>query len=487
MPSSGHGTFLLLRSIVDAFANPDCDVAKLAALVRAADTAVVPALIRELSGDDDRRRDLARVLLLHAADGGCRDRVIERLEAVVSSASPDVAKAAALGILVELGVSAQTATFSDPRDVQRRSAAQLAAHLETRADVAITADLLVHQLDGDDLIAVVEAMLDAAPDRTRRLVDELSARIDLDASIRSELRRIVAPLALGSRRASRPSPSRVGRPVVLALLVHDSGRRVVAVSRRSGRGLTWRNFAALIDDDGVLSDCLYQDDATPDALERDVVGGVVEQGFRRVAVSVAEARAVVALAARRAAASSRGLPSAYYLGRDLLGLGDSHLGDRARASALAILLGRAVDLLAAGEAARARPLLEHCARIAPDDADVASSLGLGLLATGDVAVARRWLERAARIEPDYPLHHWNAAAAAHRAGALGDCDRLLRAFLAVADRGIAGDCDHATRVEIARRFTADFARAEHLARRAAPVRVRVRRSRARAARARAPT
>src|SRR5204863_2794548 len=115
-----------------------------------------------------------------------------------------------------------------------------------------------------------------------------------------------------------------------------------------------------------------------------------------------------------------------------------------RASHLATLHGRAVDLLAAGEHARARPLLEHCFRIAPDDADIAASLGSCLLAAGEVEAARAPLALAARLEPAWALHHWNLAAACHRAGDLAGCWRALREYLVRTDgTSDFGDDGHA--------------------------------------------
>jgi len=462
--AGGDVSFLVLRRIANGFATissaGDHSRDRLVADVRLAGRSAIPLLGRELGGTCDRRRALARVLLCEVTDEH-RARIVDELHAIVRGGATDSGKAAALGLLAELGVEDTAARFADPRDVQRRSAAQLAAHLETRADIASAADLLVHELDADDLVSIVEAMADAAPARTASLVAELSARLDLDAAIRSELRRIIAPLALTGAAADR-SPRATGRPAMLALLEDDDGRRVVVVSRRAGA--TWRNFAALIDGDGTLDDCMYEDETTPDVLERDVVGTLLEQGYRRRPATIAVARTVVAAAAVRAAGSARGLPSTYYLGRDLLGLGDTHLGARARASALATLHGRAVDLLADGEHARARPLLEHCARLAPEDADVAASLGSCLLAVDEVDAARLHLERATRLEPTWALHHWNLASACHRAGDRAECWRALRGFLVLAEGATGfGDAAHAERLGVARRFVADFERAAHLA------------------------
>ena len=130
---------------------------------------------------------------------------------------------------------------------------------------------------------------------------------------------------------------------------------------------------------------------------------------------------------------------------------------------MAALLGRGVDLLAAGEADRARPLLERHAAARPDDAEGASSLGLCLLALAENTAARVALERAAALEPGRALHRWNLAAAAHREGRLGGCYLALVTYLALAEAGAA---DHAgtdpAQLAVARHFVADYERVARL-------------------------
>ena len=273
----------------------------LAACARAAGVVAVPLLCRELAGICDARRAAARTLIAELPPD-TRDRVVRALEAVlVQGDATDAGKAAALGLLSQLGVertdAASITLRGDPRDVQRRSAEQLAAQLATRADIAVAADLLVHELDPDELCSVVEAMADAAPVQTRQLVDELAARLDLDGAVRSELLRIVAPLELDrvpSARAPRDAEGGAsvrssarsglpagapgaGRPALLAILEDRIGRRVVVIARRGPDGRC-RSLAALIELDGALVDCLYEDDVDPLTLEHDIVGTVLDQG-----------------------------------------------------------------------------------------------------------------------------------------------------------------------------------------------------------------
>ncbi|HUQ08171.1 MAG TPA: hypothetical protein VM261_37005 [Kofleriaceae bacterium] len=430
----------------------------------------VPLCVRELASATGDRRTWA-ITLLRALAEPAGERVRAGLRELAGSAAGDDAKLAALGLLAELGDETATAKFADPDRIHQKSLERFATQLDTAADVASAADLLVSRMEPEEIIEFVESFAEASPEGARRLADELCARVDLDVSARSELVRVAAPLRL---TCPPPVARPLGRPALLVGLRHHDGRIVVAVARRSpcGEGRPsarrWRFLCVLCDAAGSISDVHYRDDATLDVLREDVVRPLEAAGYERFNVTGAAARRMVSAAARRTVSSGRALPSPYYLGRDLLGITDSHVVG-GRAGEPAALLGRAVDLLAAGESARARPLLEHCVATAPDDAEAASSLGLCLLAQGDLAAAVRNLQRAAWLEPAWPLHHWNLAAAAHRVGDLAVCARALRDFLGCADDPSIGtlagavDPGHTRRVSLARRFVADHARLEQSA------------------------
>src|SRR5258708_3903257 len=83
----------------------------------------------------------------------------------------------AVGILSELGEHTDV-QFADPTAIRTRSAIALAAHLESAADVAGAADLMVHQLDAADILQMLEVMAGAAPDAAHRLASELALRLD---------------------------------------------------------------------------------------------------------------------------------------------------------------------------------------------------------------------------------------------------------------------------------------------------------------------
>ena len=168
-------------------------------------------------------------------------------------------------------------------------------------------------------------------------------------------------------------------------------------------------------------------------------------------------RAIAAAAARRAATIPHRLTSAYYLGRDILELGDVHLGPRDSLGELATAIGRAVDLFAAGDVARAKDLALLCARVAPDNPDVASTLGQCYLATGELTAAAEWLGRAAAAEPGWPMHHWNLAAVHHAADCPGACADALATYLTTlqdARQPLPGDRGQDERVAVARRYVA---------------------------------
>lgn len=423
----------------------------------------VPLCARELAAATTAERRAWAVALLRALAETSGDRVCAALRALAGGTAGDDAKLAALGLLAELGDETATASFADPDLIHQKSLERFATQLDTPADVASAADLLMSRLEPEDIIEFIESFADASPDGARRLADELCARVDLDFAARSELVRVAAPLRL---TCPPPVARPLGRPAMLVGLRHGDGRIVVAVARRSpppAPARRWRFLCVLCDAAGSVADVHYRDDATLAVLRETVLQPLEAAGYERFSVTGAAARRLVGAAARRTVSSGHALPSAYYLGRDLLGITDGHVVG-GRAGEPAALLGRAVDLLAAGESARARPLLEHCVALAPDDAEAASSLGLCLLAQGDLAGAVRHLERAAWLEPSWPLHHWNVAAAAHRAGDLGVCAAALREFLARADDPstgpLAGSIDpgHHRRVSIARRFVADHAR-----------------------------
>ncbi|HTJ45428.1 MAG TPA: tetratricopeptide repeat protein [Kofleriaceae bacterium] len=441
----------------------------------------VPACARELASGSPARRAWARVLL-GAIARAPRDeeRVRRSVRELLGGDAPDDAKIDALALLADLGEVTMPACFSDPAAIQRRSVEELAGHLGSVEDVASAAALVAEGLEPPAIAELVEGLSEIAPAAAERLVDELAARVDVDPMLRGELRRIISPLKIApppfalSEDPEGPSRRATLRPALVEVHRHAGGSAVVAIARRVPGQRRWRAFSVLVDETGTLADAWYDGDCPPRKVSGEILAPLAGQGFLGGATSPQVARRLVADAARSAVALGRGLPPSYYLGRDLLELGDAHLAGRPAPDEIVTALGRAVDLLASGDPARARPLLEHCAERAPDDPLVASSLGLCLSAQGDPRAALPWLDRAARLEPAWPIHHWNLAAAAHQARELDACYLAMTAFVARSAAATVHDPDHVERLALAKRLIAEHERLCRLEGRALP------RSRARA-------
>ena len=451
-------------------------------LARRLGSLAVPLLGRELRGADPRRREAARDALAWLAGAGdetqrgtgVRARVIDELRGIAARAAIDDAKVCALGLLAELGEHA-TSRFADPTAMQRRSALALAAQLEAPADIAGAADLMIRQLDDADLEQMLQILVDVAPAAARRLAGELAVRLDLPAAQRERIAALVEPIApdlAPLRRAARPTQ--------VAVLVDAAARLVVVASRRhaaEGRraigSRRWRQWAVLIGASGRIEDCLHEEDAGEPG-DGPLIANLCADGYRIASHELDHARAVVAKAARATALDPEALTSAYYLGRDLLELGDAHLGDHRRGDPAALALGRAVELLAEGDPARALALLQRCD---PRHADVAGTLGACLLAQVDADGALEHLARAIAADPEWPLHHWNLAIALHRQGDADGCRRSLRRFLSAsaAPTGLHADPAQPGRIACAERMLAELEREARLGGRSLSSRRRQRR------------
>jgi tetratricopeptide (TPR) repeat protein len=476
---AADGAFADLRRLAEWFETaPGAPGPRIERLTRRLGSLAVPLLGRELRGADPRRRDAARDALacLARAGGGAegapapvRARVIDELRGVAACAIDD-AKVCALGLLAELGEHA-TARFADPSAMRRRSALALAAQLEAPADIASAADLMIRQLDDADLEQMLQILVDVAPAAAQRLAGELVARLDLPIEQRERLTALVESIP--------PAPAplrRAARPTQVAVLVDAAARLVVVASRKAVGARRWRRWAVLIGPTGRIEDCLHEDDAGEPGDAAPLIANLCADGYRVASHEVDHARAVVAKAARATALDPEALTSAYYLGRDLLELGDAHLGDRRRGDLAALALGRAVELLAEGDPARAHALLRRCD---PRSADVAGALGACLLALGDDAGAIEHLARAIAAEPEWPLHHWNLAIALQRRGDGAACARVLRRFIAAsaAPSGLYADPEQPGRVACAERMLAELEREARLDGRSPGPRRRARRQR----------
>jgi tetratricopeptide (TPR) repeat protein len=450
--------FVELRRLADWFASlaQRSHAASIDRIVHRLGATCVPMLGRELASRDHKRREAARAALASLATSDARARVITEVRAIAATATNDDGKVCALGLLAELGERA-AGTFSDPPAIQRRSALALAAQLGTPADIAAAADMMIHQLGDDELVQLLDVMAGAAPAAAYRLGAELCARLD----VASELRERIAGVALTGDPLAEAgaAASRTPRPTRVETLVDAGARLVVLATRKCPGERRWRRWAVLIDARGRIADCVHEDHAEQDAAP--IIVKLIADGYRAASDDYEHARALVAAAARQTADGGEPLASPYYLGRDLLDLGEAHLGGRTHAHPVSTTLGRAVELVADGDHARARALLARCDR---NDPDVAAATAACLVAQGQPADAIAHLARAIEAEPEWPLHHWNVAAACHQLGDSRGCYHALRRFIATSAQptGLYADVDQPSRVALAHRLLADLERVSRL-------------------------
>jgi hypothetical protein len=431
----------------------------------------VPLLSRTLRGGDETRRTAAREALEFVAslDDGVRARVIAELKDIAGGASSDDGKLSAIGLLADLGASIRStgiARFADPEAVQRRSAAALAAQLETAADVAKAADLMIRELEIADAVHMLVVMAEVAPAIAHRLAIELRARCDLPDELREQM-----PPGLGTITSIDGDGDARPRPARTIMLVDTAQRLVVIATRKLIGARRWRRWAVLVAPSGRIDDCLHEDDASEDVDA--LVEGLIDDGYRIVSRDHDDARDAVVAAARLTTAA-HALPPAYYLGRDLLDLGNAHLSVLASAAPI----DRAVELLASGDHAAASALLAEIEPLAtgrsdrvravlgdaPHSADVAAATAACLLAQDRLADAAEWLARAIAAEPEWPLHHWNLAVALHRLGDAAGCFDALTRFVrtSAAPTGLAADPDQPARLACAEGMLRDLERAARL-------------------------
>ena len=207
----------------------------------------------------------------------------------------------------------------------------------------------------------------------------------------------------------------------------------------------------------MIEDCLHEDDAR-DGDTAQLIANLCTDGYRVASTELDRARTIAIAAARLTATA---LPAAYYLGRDLLELGDAHLGARAPAVVNGNAHSRALELIELGDHARAEVLLARCDAANPD---VAAALAACALATSRPALAIEHLQRAIAGDPAWPLHHWNLAVALHQLEDHASCCIALRRFVAAsaAPSGLYADPAQPGRVACAERLLAELDRTARL-------------------------
>lgn len=438
------GVFADLRRLAQHLADLDGEAAR-DALAGIGGTAI-PLLSRQALSPAATRAALARNLLceLVASRPELAARAAAQLTASMEGAC-DRVKTSALLALERLGSPLPATSFRDPREVEEQSARAVAHQLASAADVAAAAALMMERLEAGELLGLLERIAANEPLKAGWLARELSGRLDLDSELRGEVRRVCASHELSEEAALPRGPG----AVEVVVLDRPTGGTCVVACSKDGRHLVLE-----VDATGHLESCEYSS-ATP-AAARARVRASLREGYRLRSRDAGHARSLCTAAIRRAAGRPGGLPAAYYLGRDLLELYEVHLERRSRHESLATAVGRAVDLLAAGEVTQAKELAEACVAAAPEHVDAVAALGLCLLATDEAQTAVALLERAAASEPRWAMHHWNLAAAHHRLGDHDECARALAAFLEASERrgALAIERDHEHRVALARRYVA---------------------------------
>jgi len=428
-------------------------------VIRRLGSTCVPLLGRTLRVAGDRGRAVARegLELVASLDDAARARVVAELKDIAGGAATDDGKLSAIGLLADLGASIRSTgstgivRFADPAAVQRRSATALAAQLDTAADLAKAADLMIRELAVADAAHMLHVLADVAPGVAASLAHELRARLDLPDELRD---------ALPAPAVAMPALPRT-RPAHALVLVDPASRIVVIATRKHTGARRWRRWAVLIAPTGRIDDCLHEEDARDDA--ESLVAGLIEDGYRVASRDHDDARDAVAAAAKL---SADALTPAYYLGRDLLDLAGEHLATPAP-------LDRAIELLAAGDPAAASALLAELAprtisrgdRLLGDDAaDIAAATAACLLAQDRAGQALDSLARAIALEPEWPLHHWNLAVALHRTGDLAGCFDALTRFVATsrAPTGLAADPDQPERIACAEHLLGELERTSRL-------------------------
>lgn len=463
-------------------------------------TTALPLCLRELGSDHAGRARWAEALIAHiGALAEHRERVVDGLQRLAgqSRESAPALCERACNLLADLGARLGPGDRSGGRSGGHPAGTQggaqgggpggrpgeqsiyeirepdigdpdalraLVSQLRTPAEVALAADRVLVELDGEEVIALVDGLGDTDPVRAIWLADELLLRNDLGEHIRHALRRVRAPLdESGVARPRPPGGQGLDLAQVAVLLGRrPGGRQVVIASRPLGAPAPdrVRVLCLLATGDGTLIDGLHGRDFPARRLEREVLAPLRQRGYRFTMASPEQGAQEVRRMARATLRLGRPLPQAFYLGRDLLGIYDQHVAGLRAAPGDSPLLERGLQLLLEGSPERARPILERFVRRAPDHAEGRAALARCLVALDVLEPARAHLLQAMALDPDNPLHHWNLAAIAHRQGRPGGCYLALLDYLDLVGDGVfdagAGACD--ARLETATGFVEEYER-----------------------------
>ncbi|MCP4447565.1 MAG: tetratricopeptide repeat protein [Myxococcales bacterium] len=406
----------------------------------------IPPLLRQLFVGPSAAQ-WATELLIRLADSEARVRRIAK--AVVSELQtatlPEPCKLPVAELLGYLGEPIPWPEFSSAEDSAQHSLCDLAACIDSPAELARTADTLLADLPTTEVIEFVEDFATQEPAIAIALIDELLLRDTLHERSRAALRQLGVSVSVEHRSltlsigALHAPPKRPG----LRLARHASGRSVlVAYARCKTKGpRQYRALSLHLESNGTLSQCEYLDQVPRSTVESLLLTPLAEAGYEISPAAPGALRQHAIFGCRLRIRGGQPMPRAYFLGRDLLGLSDEHMPRRSprsrRRTQDAALLARGTELLSLGRAELARDLLIQYAKGHPRDSEALATLGSCLVQVGDIDRAREYLSKASSLAPQVGRYHWNLAALAHREGRSGECFLALKDYLACSDAGDA--------------------------------------------------
>ncbi len=413
----------------------------------------LPVLLRKLFTSQESGRWASLLLLRLAQDDAQKIRISSCLrEHAASPYLQDRYKLLCSSLLATLsGYQEQLPELALPEECAELSLVELAECMSSRAEVARAVDILMTDLPSLELIEFVEDFGEHQPESAHLMLSELMLREDLDGHTRTRLRQIRVSVPKQGPEISSAPPRRPG----LRIGRHENGRTGLVCYAKipSQSPARYRAVCFVADSEFTLLDCQYLETATRSEIDRQLLSPLATHGYELSRISQADAKAHVVKALRARKKAGRGLPSDYYLGRDLLGIVGEHCQIEGEQSAnRAALLARGTELMNRNKLDIARELLVRYAQERPDDSEAMATLGACLLKRGELERARAHLARAAWLSPQVGRHHWNGASLAHQEGRLGDCFVALQQYLRCVDT-----VDSKQR-HLAEAFVADYSR-----------------------------
>lgn len=419
----------------------------------------VPTLLRQLFAGS-ASAGWACELLIHLADSEARCRRIARsLQSELQTHQlPEECRPAVAELLRFIGQPVPWTREACLVPKTQHSLCDLAAGIESAADLARAADTLLADLPISEVMEFLEDFANHEPAIAIALVGELLVRDAFTERTRAALRQLSVSISSENRSLTVSENTLHAPPEKPGLrhAKHASGRSaLVAYAGCTGSGpRLYRALSLHLDPNGSLSECEYLEQVPRSTVESLLLAPLAEQGFEILPIAPGALRQHAIAATQLRLRTGKSLPRAYYLGRDLCGLYDEHLPRRSprarRRTQDAALLARGTELLSRGRAELARDLLLQYTKGHPNDSEALATLGNCLVEVGDIDAAREYLSRASSLAPGVGRYHWNRAALAHREGRIGECFLALKDYLACSDES------DATHRSVARELVASY-------------------------------